>query len=45
MAQLQARAQQLVLHHRIDYIDLVTRLISHNPRNNLQFSFDQMRGQ
>ncbi|OYY47984.1 MAG: spermidine synthase [Methylophilales bacterium 28-44-11] len=45
LAQLQARAQHLVLQHRIDFIDLVTRLISHNPRNKLQFSFDQIRGQ
>lgn len=45
VAQLQARAQQLVLAHRIDYADLVERLMSHNPHDKLQFNFDHMRGQ
>ncbi|EUJ10071.1 spermidine synthase [Methylophilaceae bacterium 11] len=45
LAQLQARAQQLALEHRIDFVDLVERLISNNPHNKLQFSFDHMRGQ
>lgn len=44
LAQLQARAKQLALAHRIDFADLVERLIAHNPHNRLQFSFDHMRG-
>jgi spermidine synthase len=44
LAQLQTRAQQLALEHRIDFADLADRLISHNPHNKLQLSFDHMRG-
>lgn len=44
LSQLQARAKQLALEHRIDFADLVERMMSYNPHNKLQFGFNHMRG-